>query len=238
MYHTTRPLFITQELESEFQDYAVSKYPEEACAFIIDGTLVPVENISSDPCNTFELSSKDQLKVTKAQAFIHSHPDGDLDLSEHDFLSQKAAGIPYGICVTTYDGASRVCWYGDFLLDYPLLERSFISGAFDCFSLVRAIYKQEKNIVLPDFYREDDWWNNGGNVIEENIINSGFSYVDGPPQKYDVLAMSFKSSGLITHLAVYMGDSIILHHLEGLCSKTDYLVRYNRFVRGILRFNG
>lgn len=238
MYFLTRPDFITTELETEFQNYCITVYPNEACAFVIGGKLVPVKNIHSDPQNHFSLSATDNKKFVKAEAFLHSHPDGDMEPSEGDMMAQIAAGIPFGICMNTSEGAERILWWGDHLLDHPLEERPFISGAYDCYEMVRSVYWQQKNIKLPNFPRENDWWNTDRNVIEEYLDKSGFSETTDTPKEYDVFGMSFVSSQKISHLAVRLDDQTIIHHLESGVSKIDYSVRYAKFIKKVYRYNG
>lgn len=237
MYYLTRPPFITEEIESAFQEYCVTKYPEEACAFVIDDKLVPVANVAEFPRDHFSLSSKDQLRILTAQAFLHSHPDGDMSPSEGDMRAQIAANIPFGLCMNTDKGAERIVWWGDHLLDAPVLERPFISGVFDCYEAVRAVYWQEREIKLKPFAREDDWWNTEADLIIDSLEKSDFASTNEEPEKYDLYAMSFLSSGKITHLAVNMGEGTIIHHLESGVSKVDYSVRYARFITKVFRYN-
>lgn len=237
MYYLTRPSFITPELETEFQNYCVTKYPAEACAFVIKGKLVPVENVAEFPNDHFALSSKDQLRILTAQAFLHSHPDGEMSPSEADMRAQIAANIPFGLCMNTAQGAERIVWWGDHLLDLPTLERPFISGVFDCYEAVRAIYWQERQIKLKAFAREDDWWNTEANLIEDSLIKSDFRISTEEPKKYDLYAMSFTSNNKITHLAVNLGEGRLLHHLENGVSKIDYSVRYAKFIEKVYTYH-
>jgi proteasome lid subunit RPN8/RPN11 len=157
-YLRTVPEFFTPALESEFATIAMEHYPNEACAFIINGKLVPVDNVSKNPTEEFELSVDSCNLIIKAQGFIHSHPDGPIIPSELDMITQKSCCIPFGLMTCTSDSASNSIWLHDGTLAIQLEERPFLHGIFDCYSLIRAYYWQSRTIKLPDFPREMDWW--------------------------------------------------------------------------------
>ena len=238
MYNLTRPLFITDQIEKAFQDYATSQYPKEACAFVYQDALMIVENVHPEPTTSFALSAAGNQFMSKAQAFLHSHPDGDMTPSDHDMRTQIACGIPFGVCLTKAEGSERITWWGDHLINYPLLDRPFTHGAFDCYSLLRSVYAQERGIILPNFPREDNWWRGGRDVISEHVEESGFSVFTGDPEKYDVYIMQFSSATPPSHIAINYGDGTIIHHLDGGLSKVDYAVRYAKFINKVYRYNG
>lgn len=56
---------------------------KEACGVIIDGKVIPVENISDQPCSSFVISAQDFLKYLP-DTIYHSHPVGTDGFSDHD----------------------------------------------------------------------------------------------------------------------------------------------------------
>lgn len=248
-FNQTTPKWWTQELEDEFAQIAMAHYPNEACAFVVDGKLVPVENISSNPTEEFELSTKDSILVSKASLFIHSHPDGPPYPSASDMASQKAAAIPYGIITCTVDSASKPLWIHDKNLIIDIEGRPFVHGIFDCYSLIRAYYKQSKNIVIPDYPRDYNWWEatvekDGSvtsplNLYLDNFENAGFSQLTNEEtlEPGDVILMNV-GGNVVNHAAVYIGDGLILHHLRDRIARKDHAASWKKFYHTIVRYRG
>ena len=243
-YRSTSPKFWTLELEQAFAEIAMEAYPNEACAFIIGGKLVPVENISVNPTEQFELSTEDSKKVIKAQGFIHSHPDGPYHPSSADMISQKSSNIPYGILTATSDSASNAIWFGDQNLESQLEARPFVHGIFDCYSLIRAWYWQAKRIVLPDFPRDMNWWEKNSEGKTEDLYLKNFEKAGFRPLKPDeemiegdVILMDIQT-GIVSHAAVYIGNNLLLHHLRGKISKKDHATSWKKFYHSVVRYEG
>lgn len=239
-FRSTVPLFWTQKLDKEFAKIAMDAYPNEACAFIVGNKLIPVENISTTPTQSFELSAEDSLIQLKANGFIHSHPDGPIYPSKADMISQKSARIPFGIITCTNDSTSASIWLHDDTLGIPLDERPFIHGIFDCYSLIRGYYKQAKNITLPDFPRDMNWWENKKeDLYMKNFELAGFKEIssDDVLQEGDVILMNIQSD-VVSHAAVYIGDGLLLHHLRGKISKKDRATSWKKYYSKIVRYSG
>lgn len=236
MYDITRPPNITPYIENEFKEYAVSQFPKEACAFVIEGKLVPVKNIHEDPYNHFAISLRDSLLVSKADGFLHSHPGFSLVPSESDLRSQIAANIPYGLCTTSVDGASAVVWWGDHLLDLPLLERPYIEAILDCSQLARSVYWQKLGVKIPLTPRPQDWKTREEDIFEENFKSLGFVEVTDDLQPYDIFLMSLYGSKT-TGVAVYLGNHRLIHHLHGRLSCEDMTGRWAKLVKKAIRYN-
>lgn len=117
----------------------------------------------------------------------------------------------------------------------PLYGRPFIHGLFDCYTFFRDLYKREFDIDIIDAEYEDAWWNNGKNHYVENVNAAGFSLIEPPLQKGDLVAMRVMSP-VINHVAVYMGDGQVAHHLGGCDSVLEkfrpaYLAMESGFYR-------
>lgn len=74
---------MSSKLRKEIAKACLKSGDKEACGVIIDGEVIPLENISDDPCSTFVLSAHDYLKYLPDTIF-HSHPTGTGGFSEHD----------------------------------------------------------------------------------------------------------------------------------------------------------
>jgi len=91
----------------------------------------------------------------------------------------------------------------------------------DCYSLIRDWYAQERGIDLPDFTRFDEWWKRGENLYLDNFAGAGFHVVEPADMNLgDVLLMQV-ASPVPNHAAIYLGDGLILHHLQGRLSSRD-----------------
>lgn len=60
----------------------------------------------------------------------------------------------------------------------PLIGRPFVHGIFECLTLVQDHYRRELDIKLPEYSRDDDWWNRGENLYLEHLPAAGFIRVN------------------------------------------------------------
>lgn len=235
----TKPDFLTQELEDQFKLYSVEQYPNEACAYIVGGELMPVKNISANPTEEFELSAEDALMMEFAQGFMHSHPDGDRWPSARDMQTQIQWGKPFGIVTCTADSCSESVWWGDHTLSLPLEERPFIHGITDCYSLIRAEKYQRDGTILPDYARNFEWWEDGSgdNHYEEKFAQTGYEVVsdDKELQNGDIIFMKIHTE-VVSHAAIYIGNGLILHHLRDRFSRVEHLSSWKKFIEKVVRY--
>lgn len=220
----------------------MAAFPNEACAFVIDGSLVPVTNISTNPTEQFELSTADSLLYVKAQGFIHSHPNGPLYPSAMDMRTQISMKIPLGIMSTTVDSASVAVWVHDQNLSIPLEDRIFIHGVTDCYSLIRSDKFQRDGIVIPDFARDYEWWEPEENKPAENLYLDNFAkagYSNVPQTEDmivgDVIFMTIQTK-VVSHAAIYLGNNLLLHHLRGRISRKDHATTWKKFFHSVVRY--
>ena len=165
-----------QETIRAMELYCLSKYPEEACGFIVKNEFIPIVNKSEDKINHFEIDNHIFIEYNDAiDAIIHSHADYP-HLSKADMLSQKRLGIPWGIVLINKGVVhSTVFWGGSVL--YPLLQRPFIHGCFDCYAIVRD-YWRFKGYDVMDFPREFLWWEKDPSMLVDNCKAAGFEFID------------------------------------------------------------
>jgi cell wall-associated NlpC family hydrolase len=103
----------------------------------------------------------------------------------------------------------------------PLVGREWSHGVLDCYSIVRDWYAQERGLSLPDFQRFDEWWRRGENLYVDNFGAAGFAVVEPDDLLVgDVFLMQVHSE-VPNHAAIYLGDGLILHHLQGRLSSRD-----------------
>jgi len=228
-------------LRPAIEAHAQADYPRECCGLVVataSGPLYrPCRNIA--PAETardrFTIDPADWAHAEDAGeilAVVHSHPDACAHASTADRAMCEQTGLPWliigwpsGVITTTLPTGQRL----------PLVGREFVHGVVDCYSLIRDYYAMELGIDLPDFPRADDWWSKGGNLYRDGFTSAGFTQVEGPPQRHDVLLMQV-AARVDNHGAVYCGDGTVLHHLYGRLSSHDvYGGDWERYTTAVLR---
>lgn len=238
----------------EWKLHALSKYPQEACGFVLaDGSFKPAENIHENPNRHFRISEIDFTFAGDVVGFLHSHTPAEAeDLSKAivvrahptalDQKTQISMDVPWGLSTVAVDEVSDPLWWGDSLPIMPLLSRPFVFGVYDCLSLVRDWHRLQ-GITFPNFPREFGFWlktddHEPEDLYIQNLAAAGFERVyreDGQLVPGDV-ALWYLRSTVRNHAVVYLGNGLMLHHtLEKLSkrdpvapwmSKMDYIVRH------------
>src|SRR6185369_845950 len=132
----------------------------------------------------------------------HSHPDGLAEPSMADRTSCEATGVPWYIVSYPAGGYQCVqpCGY-----EAPYLDRVYVHGVHDCYSIIRDWYRREWKFELPDYERRDEWWLKGQNLYVENFEAAGFVHVpDAAPQRGDVFLIQLRSA-VPNHAAINLG---------------------------------
>lgn len=113
-------------------------------------------------------------------------------------------------------------------------------NSFDCFGVVRYIYKNILDIELPEYTDYDEKWYDNSNVLTEQL--NRFSRLWFPvkiPEKWDVLTFSHGApKGITNHCSVYLGDGKMIHCYERSPVVIDRLTRpyWTRNLTGIMRY--
>ncbi|PRP71509.1 hypothetical protein BUE93_05790 [Chromobacterium amazonense] len=213
----------------------------EACGVVLDsGRVYPCRNRSLLPAEYFELDPVDYAaaeQLGRVAGIWHSHPHGSAEPSWVDRAMCERTRLPWHI-VSPGGGDYRYLepsgWQA------PLLGRPYCYGVFDCWELVRDWYRQERGMVLsrPPAAGEAGWSERGCNVIHDAATAMGFARHDGEPQAGD-LAVFQMQSAVPNHLAVWLGDGRILHHLRDRPSETHVYGGYwARCMTGFWRYQG
>lgn len=217
--------------------HAEEAFPEESCGVIYDGRYIPLVNVDPEPEDHFSMSDADADRYGDdplTEAVVHSHPDGPAWPSEHDMRSQIAWGKPYVICA--HDGSAwQLIELGDHMLDLPLEGRKFIHGITDCYGVMRAWWKQEKGIIIPDVPRRAYWWNDEKDKSGEIVVPRENLYVDLMHtvgfEEVKIEHLSEVQPGWAgtykldrkteSHGLLYIGDGKLLHHMPNRLSRID-----------------
>ncbi|EHE7040822.1 phage tail protein, partial [Salmonella enterica subsp. enterica serovar Newport] len=167
--------------------------PAESCGYVVRTAwgirYFPCENLSAEPTMYFRISPKEYLKALAAGevvALVHSHPGGKPFLSSGDRTLQLQTALAWWLVCDDQIYKFRCVPH--------LTGRQFEHGVTDCYTLFRDAYHLA-GIDLPDFHREDDWWDEGKNLYLDNLPANGFYQVNADrAQPGDVLICCFGSS--------------------------------------------
>ena len=105
---------------------------------------------------------------------------------------------------------------------------------------MRDWFRSERGVLLPNFARFDDWWKRGENLYLDNFSRVGFEVVNFADLRNllpgDCFLMQV-ASPVPNHAAVYLGDGLILHHLQGRLSSRDVYGGYwQKVTTHVLRY--
>lgn len=236
-----------KEVETAAQDHAMEQWPKESCGVVVGGKYIPVDNIAANPLENFQMPD-DILVTYEIQAIIHSHnsmsepgPDGRHRPhhphypTAEDMASQIETDVPWAIVSTDGASASSLLWWGDHVLDEPLIGRQFVPGVTDCYALIRGYYWQTQNIYLPEFPRDSEWWGLGKNLFEDGFVMAGFKKIDASEVRDGDVVLMNLGTPVTCHGAIVLG-SLILHHLENRLSRREPLGPWRKRVTHWLRY--
>lgn len=210
----------------KFREDAVARFPEEACGFITAGGYVPCKNVAVDPKATFEIDPATFIRVnhqTPVLAVVHSHPNGLPSPSSADMKGQASMAIPWGLCSVTEGGANEVIFWGDQCPIQPLIGRQFVSGVWDCYSLVRDYFRL-RGVVFDEFPRDYEWWtedDGGADLYGKYWQTQGFRQIDASEVRVGDCFLLKIRSPVPNHAGVYVGDGLVMHHLQARLSRRD-----------------
>lgn len=231
---TTILALVTPELREQMLVHAEQEAPDECCGLLVrfDGEqglrYVPAVNDlkGQGERDQFRL---DPLTFTQCEdagevlAVVHSHPNASAHPSMADRKGCEATGLPWLI----------LGWPSGAMVELgpkgwaaPLLGREYYFGVLDCYTLLQDFYRRDLAITLPDFDREG--FKAGEPLYRRHMQEAGFELVaDGSCleehllQRGDVLLLRVQSPDVDNHVAAYLGDGHMMHHLHGQLSRRD-----------------
>tara|TARA_R100000742_G_C4270034_1_gene88658 strand:- start:100 stop:813 length:714 start_codon:yes stop_codon:yes gene_type:complete len=218
-------LKLTESIKEKALAHAKEEFPREAVGLVhvVKGKnrYFKCHNLSTTPDEHFILDPKDYLEASKKgeiTAVIHSHPKTNPAPSKADMVACESSGLPWFIV-----NPNTETWgsYKPNGFELPYVGREFSHGIVDCYSLVRDFYKREFGIQLNDYNRRDQWWANGENMYLDNFAKEGFKEIELEDIGYGDLFLMQLESPVPNHAGIYLGDGVVLHHVQGRLSSRD-----------------
>ena len=217
-------------IKKQILEHAKAEQPKECCGLVcvVKGRrrYLPCRNLAATPDEHFVMDPLDYANAEdqgEVVAVIHSHPTMNPKPSEADLVACEKTGVPWHIVnpLTEEWGYCEPSGY-----ELPYVGRVFAHGVVDCYSLCRDWYAREWGLQLRDYDRRDQWWDHGENLYLENFEKEGFQQIPIEElRRGDALLLQLVSP-VPNHAAIYLGDQLILHHVQGRLSSRDVLGGY------------
>jgi len=216
---------LSKEVLAKIVDLAKSD-EEKGGVILSDGSFIEIENQSQNKYYgfVFDLSVVEK----KIKAIVHTHGYSSAEPSIHDILSCVKSGFPWMI-VGFY--GDEIKWI-DHTMDIshitdPLLDRPFVYGHLDCYTIVRDWYKKY-GLSLNDYQRNGLFWRDVEseyNPYVEFFEQEGFFELDDNakimPNDLILMSIGSKRQDCANHAGVYVGDNKIIHHIFNSLSRYD-----------------
>lgn len=227
------------------KQHAIAQYPKECCGVIVDNQYIPMRNVHEDALHNFRIDDAEfnpYFMDGLVQAVIHSHTGVSNNYpSKMDMIAQDNMALPWGIVhIDVNHNIEGPFFFGDQADISPLEGRPFKHAVWDCYTLLRDKYRLEKDVTLPLFPREYEWWNKGEDMLGKGFKEAGFKRISREELRPDDVVLcnvgSSHKNSVVNHVGIVVGKGLILHHLRDRVSRRDPINRWMSTVELCLRY--
>lgn len=232
---------MTWKIEAE--KHAEKCLPDESCGLValIDGKeqYWPCKNLSVENFDYFVIDPDDWADCEDTGEIIglvHSHPTGSIYPSETDKASCEFIGLKWHIyspVLKNWYSFAPSGWKPD-----SLYGREWSWGNMDCWSLITDYFKEKLEINIRNWPRPKTLKEFAAKPYFEKVLKgSGFVEKNlDDIRTNDVLLMKGIYEKL-NHVALYIGDQTILHHVIGkLSCREIYNLEYQQLTEKVFRY--
>ncbi|WP_273071313.1 C40 family peptidase [Marinobacter sp.] len=225
-------------------EHAKKDAPHEACGLVAvyEGKeqYFPCNNIAQDKGDQFIIDPDDWIVIEdKAEiiAVVHSHPNHSSTASDADLASCEYLDLPFYIVTPETENWS---YYEPSGYKKGLIGREWVWGIQDCWTLINDWYKEKKGINLrhwdrpkspKDFSKKP--------LFEHGLPLTGFVQLETTVnlEEGDVLLMDTTNTGILNHVALYIGQQTILQHcIKKLSCRETYDQKYIQWTKKAYRY--
>lgn len=211
------------------------EYPLEGCGLVIvfkgKYKYIPCKNTANKKTQDFVISSTEYAKAEdlgEVVCVVHSHTCYPPRPSETDLACQKQQGIPWLIVSLDENYYEQIAWINNLKEETPLYGRKYVWHVYDCYSFIKDWYQQEFNITIPDFIREEKFWEKKQQLYLDNFEKAGFVEVPFKDLQYGDVILLQLAGDITSHGAIYVDKNQIAHHLPNRLSSKDVYGQYYR----------
>jgi len=239
MFYERQPKEIKQADLIKAFNHAKHEFPKESCGiFTRSCGYIACKNVAENPEEDFTMREYEQIAANENDviAIFHSHPNDLRCPTATDMEVQITTAFPWGIVSLKSKNEISDCFFWGSDIIPPLIGREYRSGTMDCYSIIRDSYKLWYNIDLPEFPRDEAFWDRGENKYMKGFSYAGFELIT--PEKLmpgDVILGCVLGRGIVNHGAVILNDREIIHHTVKSLSRRDPLSKWFRHLNICLR---
>ncbi len=230
-------MIFTDEVVSAAKAHAREAFPNESCGIVVGGKYMRCRNVADDPTQDFVIHPQDQrnaMLTGEMQAIIHSHPNGPLHPTKADMEGQIKSALPWAIIGLDESRMSDPIIWGDDNNIAPLIGREFIPGVYDCFSLIRDVFRLGKEgcaaqgvdwplppHLIPEQPRDPAWWTAGEDLYMSGLAANNFVIISRDEARPgDVFLLKWESE-VYNHGGLLLSYGQVAQHFPKRLSRRE-----------------
>jgi proteasome lid subunit RPN8/RPN11 len=220
---------LTKHIKEHIKSHALKDHPNECCGLIVEKNtkheVFKCNNISTSPLTSFSLDPLDYLKCSsqgKIKSVYHSHLEEE-EFSEADKTNSSYHNVNY-IMFNIKNNSFRE--FNPKKQQTLYLNKPFKVGVNDCFTLVRDYINKNTQTQLPQevceaysFGARKENLQKAIDLIDEvalsyvkkDFLKISVSHIK-ELKKSDILVIGLRENNTPLHLAVYLGNNMVIHH--------------------------